>query len=426
MSGFSDVTVERLQRAAKGEAEFELIGSLLLNGDAIDDVAGMIRPEHIANAALRAVYGVLVQLRREDRPTSAEAVAGELGCEEGIVDALHNSMELVPHGFHAEHFARLVKAGWQRRSFGHQVTGTAKNLKLPDRSVDEVLNDHIRRIEKLLDDEADETDGHISDHLLAAQTEKPVERFTTGLADLDTLLDGGFGAGQLASIGARPSVGKTAFCSGVALSAARAGVPVLFLSFEMTGREMTGRCSRQAGVKSPDDFRELNELAGLPLYIREAAGWSIDRIEAEARRYSRRHGVKILIVDYLSLVRARDARLPRYEQVADLSRSLKLLALRIGVAVVAAQQLSREIEKRQNRRPLMSDFRESGSIEQDADVLIGLDRPVRPDEGDRTEATLYLMKNRHGETGNLPLCFDPARTLFTGVSSWPAVVDSAG
>ncbi|MDA0591245.1 MAG: hypothetical protein O3C17_24960, partial [Planctomycetota bacterium] len=202
-------------------------------------------------------------------------------------------------------------------------------------------------------------------------------------------------------------------------SAARAGVPVLLLSLEMTGQEMTDRCSRQAGVRTHDDIDELNALAGLPLFIREAAGWTIDRLEAEARRYSRRHGAKLLIVDYLSLVRARDARLPRYEQVADISRSLKLLALRTGLAVVAAQQLSREIEKRQNRKPMMSDFRESGSIEQDSDVLIGLDRPVRPDEGDRTQSQLFLMKNRHGETGNLRLCFDPVRTLFTESSAWP-------
>jgi replicative DNA helicase len=123
--------------------------------------------------------------------------------------------------------------------------------------------------------------------------------------------------------------------------------------------------------------------------------------------------VKIVFVDYLSLVRPRDARLPRWEQVSDISRSLKLLALRNGLAVVAAQQLSRDIEKRQNRRPLMSDFRESGSIEQDSDILIGIDRPVRPDEGDRTQATLFLMKNRNGETGDLNLQFDPARTLFS-------------
>ncbi|MDA0284786.1 MAG: AAA family ATPase, partial [Planctomycetota bacterium] len=390
MSGFHDVTGERLHRAAKGEAEFELIGSLLLNGDGIDDVAAMVRPEYFASERLRDIYSVLLRLRRDDRPTTAEAVAAELGCGEGIVDALHNSMELLPHGLHAEHFARRVKAGWQRRSFGYLMNDTQAELARPDRSPDDVLNHHVRHVEQLLDDEAGDDDGHISDHLLTMRTES-VERFTTGLADLDTLLDGGFGAGQLVCIGARPSVGKTAFCSGVALSAARAGVPVLLLSLEMTGQEMTGRCSRQAGVRTHDDTDELNALAGLPLYIREAAGWTIDRIEAEARRYSRRHGVKAVFVDYLSLVWARDARLPRYEQVADISRSLKLLALRTGLAVVAAQQLSREIEKRQNRKPMMSDFRESGSIEQDSDVLIGLDRPVRPDEGDRTQSQLFLM-----------------------------------
>jgi replicative DNA helicase len=409
---------ERLRRAASRQGEFELIGSLLQNADAIDDVAATVQPEYFASEPLRAIYGVLLRLRREDRPTAVEAVAAELGAEDGIIDALEKAFGLVAHGLHADHYARQVKAGWQSRRFGCVADATAGELQRADRSPDEVLNEHVRQIERLLDADTGDDDGHISDHLLAMQTET-VERFTTGLDDLDVLLDGGFGAGQLACIGARPSVGKTAFCSGMALSAARAGIPTLFVSLEMTGQEMADRCRRQAGIRRCNDVDGLNDLAELPFYIREAAGWSIDRVEAEARRYNRRHGVRLLLVDYLSLVRARDARLPRYEQVADISRSLKLLALRTGLAVVAAQQLSREIEKRQNRRPMMSDFRESGSIEQDADVLIGLDRPVRPDEGDRTDATLYLMKNRHGETGNLRLCFDPSRTLFALSQSWP-------
>ena len=421
-----DPSEERLQRAASGEAEFELIGSLLLSGETLDDVAGILRPEHFASERLRDVCDVLLRLRHEDRPTTAEAVAGELGADDALVCDLLRAMELVPHGLNAEHYARLVKEGWQRRSFELLTNDSLRELKRPGRSSDEVLNQHVRQVERLLDDEVSDDDGHISDHLLTLDTGQAVERFTTGLDDLDTLLDGGIGAGQLVCIGARPSVGKTAFCSGMALAAARTGVPVLLLSLEMTGREMTDRCRKQAGIRNHDDHSQLNELAGKPLYIRDAAGWSIDRLEAEGRRYSRRHGVKLLIVDYLSLVRPRDSRPPRYEQVADISRSLKLLALRTGLAVIAAQQLSRDIERRPNRRPMMSDFRESGSIEQDADVLIGLDRPVRPDEGDRTEATLYLMKNRHGETGNLNLTFDPQQTLFAESSAWPIDDRAAG
>lgn len=412
-------TIDRLRRAATRAGEYELIGSLLLHADGIDDVASIIRPEQFAGDLLRLIYEVLLRFRREDLPTTAEAVAAELGAQEGIVGALQESLEAVPTGLHAEHFARQVLAGWQSRSFAHVVAETAGEMERADNAPDEVLNQHCRQVERLLDSCSADNDGHLSDHLLS-MNEEPVERFSTGVIDLDTLLDGGFGAGQLACIGARPSVGKTVFCSGVALATARSGVPVLFLSLEMTGREMAERLSHQAGVSSRADVDGLNELARLPLFVREAAGWSIDRIEAETRRYSRRHGVRLLIVDYLSLIRARDARLVRYEQVADISRSLKLLALRTGLAVVAAQQLNREIEKRQDRRPMMADFRESGSIEQDSDVLIGLDRPIRPDEGDQSAGRLFLMKNRHGETGNLPLYFDLSRRLFTSPDRWPS------
>ena len=410
---------ERLRRAATGQAESEMIGSLLIDGTQIDEIGQLIRLEHFASESLRAVYDVLLRLRREDRPTTAEVVAAELGAVDGHVDELVRAMNLVPHGLHADHHARRVVEDFKRRTFRQAMTEANQELTRVDRSADEVLSSHVSRIEALLDGEAQESDGHISDHLLNAVDSVPVERITTGMTDFDTLLDGGFVPGQLVCVGARPSVGKTAFCSGVALSAAQAGAATLFLSFEMTEREMTGRIQRQFGIHRLDDLDAVNSLAGWPLFVREAAGWSIDRLECEVRRYARRHDVKIVFVDYLSLVRSRDARLPRHEQVADISRSLKMLALKSGLAVVAAQQLSRNIEKRTDRRPLMSDFRESGSIEQDSDILIGIDRPVRPDEGERTEAKLYLMKHRNGETGNLNLSFDPQRTLFGESRAWP-------
>lgn len=119
------------------------------------------------------------------------------------------------------------------------------------------------------------------------------------------------------------------------------------------------------------------------------------------------------MVDYLSLVQPRDKRLPRWEQVSDISRSLKMLALQTDSVVIAAQQLSRDIEKRESKRPRMSDFRESGSIEQDSDILLALERPVRVDEGDVTDAVLHILKNRNGDTGELSLRFTPKRKLFT-------------
>ena len=414
-----DLSEEQVRRAAARQSEFELIGSLLLDETAIDEIGRLIKPEQLASESLGVVLSTLLRLRREGRRTDSEAVAAELGQHEGVLQELMRAMNLVPNAAHADYYAQQVLEDFKRRSFNSVATATNAELKRADCTADEVLSGHVSQIERLLDGSTTEHDGHIAEHLLEACECDSVERFTTGLPDLDTLLDGGFGGGQLVCTGARPSVGKTALCSGMALAAAQSGTAALFLSFEMPGHEMTERIQRQFGVARLADVDGLNRLAGLPLFVREAAGWSIDRLECEARRYARRHDVKVLFVDYLSLVRSRDARLPRYEQVADISRSLKLLALKTGLAVVAAQQLSRDIEKRDNRQPRMSDFRESGSIEQDADVLIGIDRPVRPDEGDRTKGRLFLMKNRNGETGNLNLEFDPQRTLFSESREWP-------
>lgn len=414
-----NLTEEQVRRAAARQAEFELIGSLLLDETAIDEIGRLIKPEHLASESLGIVYATLLRLRREDRPANAEVVAAELGEQEDVIQELMRALHLVPNAAHADYYARQVHEDFKRRSFSSVVTATNAELKRVDRTADEVLSEHVSQIERLLDDGDTEFDGHIGEHLLTIDDAEPAAQYTTGIPNLDDLLDGGFGDGQLVCVGARPSIGKTACCTGFAWSAALSGIPTLFLSLEMSGREMTERIRKQFGAGRPEDHAQLNQLAGLPLYVRDAAGWSIDRLECEARRYARRFGVKLVFVDYLSLVRARDARLPRYEQVADVSRSLKLLALKTGLAVVAAQQLSRDIEKRTDRRPLMSDFRESGSIEQDSDILIGLDRPVRPDDGDRTKAKLFLMKHRNGETGNLNLDFDPQRTHFTESRGWP-------
>jgi len=330
------------------------------------------------------------------------------------VDDLLQMMESVWHVSHADTYAANVLAGWKRREFGYAMSAAKQSLADPTANVDDILTSTTSTIEGIRDASGpqDET-GIIGDALLAAMTTPEAPRIETGLFDFDVLLSGGFAAGQLVTIGARPSVGKTALCSGIALHMARQRVPVLTLSFEMTQREMTARLMAQAGIDGFGHSDALDDLSGLPLFIREAAGWTIERVETIARQYARRHHVQVVVVDYLSLIRPRDARLPRWEQVSDISRSLKLIALRNDLVVIAAQQLGRAIEDRPDHRPRMSDFRESGSIEQDSDILAAIERPTRPDEGDMTAARLHVLKHRNGSTGIIDLRFDPQRTLFT-------------
>lgn len=401
----------RIERAAAGAAELEAIGSMLFGH--VDDVAAIVETRHFADERCRIVFDACIRLHREGRTVTAEAVAPLVARGGVSTDDLCEMVESVPHGLHAGYHAARVLAGWKRREFGYAMTSAKQSLADPTADVDDVLTATANALECIRDASSPQDDsGAIGDALLTVMSTPEASRIESGLFDLDVLLSGGFAPGQLVTIGARPSVGKTALCSGIALAMARQRVPVLYLSLEMTQREMTTRLMSQSGIDGFDHSDALTELSRLPLFIREAAGWTIERVETIARQYSRRHHVRVVVVDYLSLIRPRDARLPRWEQVSDISRSLKLIALRNDLAVIAAQQLGRAIEDRPDHRPRMSDFRESGSIEQDSDILAAIERPTRPDEGDMTAARLHVLKHRNGSTGIIDLRFDPARTLF--------------
>ncbi len=406
---------EQLRRAFNCEHELDAISAALLSPDGLDDVAAVVEPRHFKDERCRAVFEALLSLRTSGLSTTTEFVA-PLVAKHGVeVNDLFTMLEAVPHAAHATLYAERVRRAWVKRELQHLIINSHRELIQPDADPDEVAGQLVQRVESVLDgDQRDDSNGLLGDWLLKLTDEPDLPRFTTGLMPLDALTGGGLAPGQLVCVGARPGVGKTSLLTGIALAAAQAEIPGLLLSCEMSAIEMSKRFLCHAGLRLEDSL-DMNRAASWPLYLKEAGGWSIERIETEARRFVRKHGLKVLLVDYLSLVRARDERLPRYEQVADISRSLKRLAVSLGVAVVAAQQLNRDIEKRQIRRPLMSDFRESGSIEQDADILIAIERAVRPDEGDRTQATLYILKHRNGETADIPMEYIPASTRFRSI-----------
>ena len=409
--------VTRVQRAMAGQAELEAVGCCLVDANAVDVLVGIVEPRHFGNDRARVVYEAILKLSSVGSFISAEEVA-HLVSDKGVsADDLVKMLQCVPHGYHVDSYGRRVLEAWKRRQLRYEMAAAVTTSQESAADIDEVLQDTIRKLETTLENGAtDEHDGHIEEHLLRLARTPTPQRFSTGIPNLDHVLSGGFTPGQLVCLGARPAVGKSALCGQIALSIATSGVPALLLSFEMSDFEMTKRFLAQSGA-SLADVESARRLAAQPLMSRAAGGWSIDRVECEVRRYVRKYGVKLVVVDYLSLVRPRDSRLQRYEQIGDISRSLKQLALRNEITVLAAQQLSRELEKRDDRRPRMSDFRESGSIEQDSDILLGLERAVRPDQGDITNATLCVMKHRQGTTGDLTLRFDPARTRFDEL--WP-------
>lgn len=405
---------EQMQRAMIGEQELEAIGSAMVDERGFDEVAALLSPRHFVDHRCRVVFEAMHQLRTEGKPTDAELIAPLVEKRDVTPDELVLMMDAVPHSEHARYYAKRVLESWKAREVSGSLLRTMSALKSATVNVDEVIAQHVREVESVLDGESGnskEDFGHIESWLLKVMDQPEVEHWTTGLPELDGLTKGGFSPGQLIVIGARPGVGKTSLLSGMAIAGARAGHTCKFLSFEMPGYDVTKRILSQAHLSVSDPI-DMERGSAQPFYLKEAYDWTIDKVEAEARRYVRLFGLRVLFVDYLSLIKPRNPNAQRYEQVADISRSLKRLAGSAKIAVVAAQQLNRDVEKRQSKKPLMSDFRESGSVEQDADILIGLERPTKPDEGDRTKAVLHVMKHRNGDTSSIDLDYGLGTYLF--------------
>lgn len=260
----------------------------------------------------------------------------------------------------------------------------------------------------------------IGDVLLRMSHRPPdaAQGLSSGFDSIDGILCG-LRPGNLIVLAARPGHGKTSLAAAIALSVARAGDGVLSVSLEMAADELVERLlSLQSGVShrrirdgriddpvEGDQLTEAsNELARMPLQVLDQPQVTLSDIATHTRLLNRQHGLKLLIVDYLQLLEPTDRKQVREQQVADQSRSLKMLAKSIGIPVLCLAQLNRGVENRDDKRPRLSDLRESGAIEQDADAVLFLYRPGANDPNeDHAAGKLIIAKNRHGETGDIDL-----------------------
>lgn len=262
----------------------------------------------------------------------------------------------------------------------------------------------------------------------------------TGFSDLDKVLLG-MRPGSLNIVGARPGVGKTSFALSLALNAAKAGASVLFFSLEMSGSEIATRllCAEARvsnedvrGGRISDDMweplaRASEALSALDFTVDDTAGTNVVEIRTKARRALHGKGNGLVIVDYLQLINpvGRNRNDSVATAIGEISRSLKVLAKDLAVPVIALSQLNREVEKRPDKRPMLADLRDSGSIEQDADTVMFIDRSLTEDEAnderhDRPPlgtANIIVAKNRAGRSGvDVPLAFIASRTAFTNLA----------
>jgi len=414
------------------DAEKSVLGSILLMNEAIDEVGESLKVEHFYSDAHQKIYAAIHKLYEAGiRGIDAITLAEEL-IRRNELDAvggpayLAEILETVPHAAHVRYYADIVRDKWMQRSLIYTCTEILADCYNAADDIDSLLQSAERRVFSIVEEQSGTASIAISDILMDAfnriderlRKTGNVSGITTGFRDLDEQTTG-FQATELIILAARPSMGKTAFVCNIAGAVARkSGKGVLLFSLEQSNLELAERFlaitakinghDLRAGNLSEDQHTKLveasDDLARLPLFIDDKPGRTMTQIAALSRRLHRRSQLGIIIIDYLQLIEPEDKNAPREQQIAGISRRLKFLAKELRVPVVALAQLNRGVELREDKRPRLADLRESGAIEQDADMVMFLHRPDAYDPEDRPgEAEIIVAKHRSGPTGIIRL-----------------------
>lgn len=419
------------------EAEQSVIGAVLLSNDAYEVAADVIGERDFWYQVHRVIWRHIVSMVAAGRQVDVVTLVAsiEAANEADIVEVsyLGEILQGTPTAANVRHYANVVRD----RSLERQLASAANEmmeLSSGDGPVADRLDTAQRLIFSLAESNADGEPREAREvlHSFIEVLEKRMELdgalsgLETGLKDLDEKLDG-LQAGDLVIIAGRPSMGKTALAAEIGDNAAMAGKSVLAFSLEMSAEQWAqrsvsriGRVNSHAlrsGKLNSEELERVSAAVGRlhdkRLVIDDRPGMPIERMRARARRVKRKQGgLDLVVVDYLQLMSGDGDN--SNERVSNITRGLKLMARELGCPVVALSQLSRECEKRPNKRPMMSDLRDSGAIEQDADVIVFVyrDEVYHPDSEDRGTAELIIAKNRMGEIGMVRTAWIGEYTTF--------------
>ena len=431
------------------DSEQSVLGALLIPGANAVDRIGNLKPGHFFTESHRLIFAEVVTMAAQgiavDPVTVAERLeAAGLSEKTGGLAYLGDLANNTPSAANVGRYAKVVidkalerellAASDQIQAIAFGIGSTKDKLAAAQSAVMAITEAAEPRRPQLIRDVLIRAVAAIERRSAGQEV-----AMSTGFPALDALLSGGFRRGNLIIVAGRPGMGKTSFAGGMAFNAASAGVPTLFLSMEMSDTELADRMIAVAGRVPLDDILAGNMagdagdriLAGtarlheLPLIIDEQGGLSLFEIASKARSVKRQHGLGLLVIDYIQLT-AGDGK-NRNSEIEVVSRGLKTLAKELQIPVVALSQLSRKCEERTNRRPLPSDLRESGAIEQDADTILFVyrDEEYNPNSPDAGTAEIIIAKNRQGSTGMARLAYIANQTRFaTLANDWrPAAVD---
>lgn len=428
------------------EAEKALLGSILMRGEALHDVVDLISSDSFYTNQHRYIWNSILELHTKGAPIDLLTVSARLKEKEqldqsGGMTYLTEVINSVPSSTNANHYAQIVEKKHGMRELlrvSEQISGLGYDE-------DSDLHELLEKAEKVLYNVTNKTGSHkfiaLKDTLHEAwerldhlhKTKDELRGVPSGFSDLDNKLSG-FQKSDLIILAARPSMGKTSLALDIARKAAvNHKVPVAIFSLEMSSQQLVDRMlSAESQVDSwkirtghnlsvEADFKAIGDaisrLSDAPIYIDDAPGNNILKMRAVARRLKNEKGLGLIVVDYLQLMVPTNSRNNDniVQQVTEISRSLKNLARELEVPVLALSQLSRAVEQR-GGKPRLSDLRDSGSIEQDADVVMFIHRDQDQEQGGRKEeAEIMIEKHRNGPTGIVKLYFDSKKTTFMSI-----------
>jgi len=427
------------------EAEQSLLGCLMLDKNAIIKVADFLRPKDFYKGIHQEIYQVMVDLFERSEPIDLLSVSTRLK-EKELLDKtggnayLTQLINTVPTASHVLNYAKIV----QRKRILRDLIEASQEIGLmgyeESEDIDVVLDKAEKRIFSIAQHSLSQDFIPVKSTLEGAferidqlsRYEGKLRGLATGFLDLDNIL-AGLQKSDLIILASRPTLGKSALALGVArYTAVEEKIPVGIFSLEMSADQVVDRLiaaqanvdlwrlrtGKLSGEGEDNDFARIQQALGVlseaPIFIDDAASSNILQMRAMARRLQARHGLGLIVVDYLQLMESRNPAESMVQQMTEISRSLKSLAKELNVPVLALSQLSRAVEQRSPQIPRLADLRESGALEQDADVVLFIHREdkYRPDTSRKNIADILIAKHRNGPVGRVELYFDERRASF--------------
>ncbi|HVT01155.1 MAG TPA: replicative DNA helicase [Patescibacteria group bacterium] len=423
------------------EAESAVLGGLLIDHEAINSVGQVLDPEYFYDGSNKIIFETMMELYEQRKPIDLLTLTHALKIKKkyeavGGSEYLTSLADAVPTAANIEHYASILKETYIRRSMITMASSMAELSFEEDKSSMELLDTIEQKIFSISQQNVKQGFVHVRDTLTESfdkldelhKNDSKYRGVETGFVDLDMMLSG-FQDSNLIVLAARPGQGKTAFVINIAqyVSAVNKQSVGIF-SLEMSKEELVDRLlisqanidawKLKTGKLSEDDFEKLSgamgELAEAPIFIDDTPGITIAEIRSKARRLQLEHGLKLLVIDYMQLVNPGRRFENRVQEVTYISQSLKNLARELKIPVIGVSQLSRAVEQRGDRKPQLADLRESGSIEQDADVVMFLytkDEEFTP----QRVVCINIAKHRNGAVGEKELLFRGDRIKFFNI-----------